>query len=154
MILEVDGYVRILEQIRGDTLRELENMPEPALNWVPLSQDTNSPYALVTHMCGAETHWIQNVVGDKNVNRDRDAEFATKGSNIATLREMLGRTSKATNITLGNLSLENLSETKDTGPGRGIIDLRWAILHVIEHLAMHLGHIQITKQLYNQEHPQ
>ncbi len=44
------------------------------------------------------------------------------------------------------LTAADLDEHRDAWDRSG--DARWAILHVIDHTALHLGHMQITYQLW------
>ena len=51
-----------------------------------------------------------------------------------------------TRLTLGDLEQERVSPRD----GR-MFSVAWALLHALEHTAIHLGHIQITRQLWEQQ---
>ena len=53
---------------------------------------------------------------------------------------------------LGKLSSAQLLEirTMPRRPESGSITVQWIILHLISHYATHLGHIQLTAQLWDQ----
>ena len=48
---------------------------------------------------------------------------------------------------LAALSAEDLDGAREVDGHN--VPVRWAILHVIDHTALHLGHMQITYQLWN-----
>ncbi|MCA9957006.1 MAG: DUF664 domain-containing protein, partial [Anaerolineales bacterium] len=51
-----------------------------------------------------------------------------------------------TRTILQNLTQEDLDGTRQARDRE--VPTRWAILHVIDHTALHLGHMQITAQLW------
>ena len=47
------------------------------------------------------------------------------------------------------LSGDDLDQTKTAKPGEPPVSLRYAVLHQIEHMGQHLGHLSLTAQLYS-----
>jgi uncharacterized damage-inducible protein DinB len=134
----------------------IADLPAEALNWRPLEGDeTNSLAVLATHIAGAEHFWIAEVVGGHPPTRDRDAEFATQASDASELVRLLEDTGAETREVFATLTEADPS----CPPGQGLdgtrqargrtISVRWCILHVIDHTALHLGHMQLTYQLWN-----
>ena len=99
-------------------------------------------------MAGTEVAWVHQFVGGVEIQRTRESEFAAKGSSVQELETLLDRTGETTRRVLRTLSSDDLAKFKAPSPGRETVSYRWAVLHTIEHLAQHLGHLSLTKQLY------
>ena len=148
MISELDNYLQRIEDLRGQARDLIADLPGEALNWRPIENEaTNSLAVLATHIAGAEHFWIAEVVGGRPPTRDRDAEFATQASDASQLVRLLEDTRAETRGVFATLTEADLDSTRQA-KGR-TIPVRWCILHVIDHTALHLGHIQLTYQLWN-----
>jgi uncharacterized damage-inducible protein DinB len=157
MFPELQYYISMIEDLRGQVVALVRDLPAEALNWRPIegSDDhaTNSLAVLATHVAGAERYWISEIIGGRERTRQRDAEFETRTSSASELVERLETTGRETAEVLAALTAENLDEDHDTKGRR--VSTRWAILHVIDHTALHLGHMQLTLQLWQggEAHP-
>jgi hypothetical protein len=148
MIPEIEECANILDGIKDEILDTIRGLDEAALNWTPLSTDmTNSVYSLVVHICGSESQMIHHLVGGLEINRDRDAEFIAKGKSATELEVLMKNASKTTREVLESLEPEKLTEERDSGLW-GVFTVRRAILRQINHQALHLGQVQLTKQMY------
>ena len=147
---ELEHYLQMIEDLRGQVGELLAGLPAEALNWRPIEGDddhaTNSLAVLAAHIAGAEHFWITQVVGGRPVTRDRDAEFAAQATNATELRRRLDETGSTTREVLSALREMDLDGTREV-KGR-TVSVRWCILHVIDHTALHLGHMQLTYQLW------
>jgi uncharacterized damage-inducible protein DinB len=150
MLPEVDAYLTDLGELRDQVKSLLEGLPQEALDWRPLEGEgelaTNSLTAMVVHLAGSETYWMKEVIGGKKIVRDRDAEFVAKGLSVAELRARLGEAGKVTKEILSGLTEKHLEEGRKWRDRP--VSMRWCILHAIEHYAQHLGHMQLTRQLW------
>ena len=150
MITELDNYLERLEDLRGQVSGLLADLPLEALNWRPIEGKddhvTNSLAVLAVHLAGAEHFWIAEVVGGWPETRDRDAEFATVATSATEIIQLLEKNALETREVFSTLSESDLNGTRQT-KGR-IVPVRWCILHVIDHTSLHLGHMQITYQLW------
>jgi hypothetical protein len=148
MIPEIEECANILDGIKDEILDTIRDLDEAALNWTPLSAEmTNSVYSLVVHICGSESQMIHHLVGGLQINRDRDAEFIAKGTSVAELEGLMKNASKTSREVLESLNAGQLTEVRDSGLW-GKFTVRRAILRQIHHQALHLGQVQLTKQLY------
>ena len=148
MISEIQECLRVLAEIKDEIKGIIKNLDQESLNWTPLSpEQTNSVYSLVVHLCGSERQMIHHTIGKLKIERDRDAEFRAKGESVNELETLMKDTSEASREILKSLTTEQLGELHDTGLW-GEITVRRAILRQIHHQALHLGQIQITRQLY------
>ncbi len=151
MVSELTNYLQRIEDLRGQVLNLIADLPAQALNWRPIEgkgdHATNSLAVLTAHIAGAEHFWIIEVVGGRPETRDRDAEFATVAADAAEVIRLLEKTAQETRevfSTLGDSDLNGECQAIDR-----IVPLRWCILHVIDHTALHLGHMQLTYQLWS-----
>ncbi len=157
MISELDNYLQRIEDLRGQVRDLITDLPAEALNWQPLEEDEaasshvgsgiNSLAVLAAHIAGAEHFWVAEVVGGRPPTRDRDAEFAAEAADAAELVRLLEDTGAETQEVFATLTKALLDGARQAR-GR-TIPVRWCILHVIDHTALHLGHIQLTYQLWN-----
>jgi uncharacterized damage-inducible protein DinB len=148
MLSELNNYLQHIEDLRCQVRDLIADLPAEALNWRPLEGDeTNSLAVLATHIAGAEHFWVAEVVGDRPPTRDRDAEFAAQASDAFELVRLLEDTGAETREVFATLGEAHLDGTRQAR-GR-TIPVRWCILHVIDHTALHLGHMQLTYQLWN-----
>jgi uncharacterized damage-inducible protein DinB len=147
---ELENYRRRIEDLRGQVTDLIAHLPAEALNWRPLpagqATTTNSLAVLAAHIAGAEHFWIGEVVGRMPATRDREAEFATQAQDAAELVRRLQATGAETRQVLARLEPSDL-DGKRKARGR-TIPVRWCILHIVDHTALHLGHMQLTYQLW------
>lgn len=150
MISELEGYLQVIEDLRGQVGELIVDLPSEALNWCPIEgsrmHSTNSLAVLATHVAGAEHFWIGEVVGGLPPTRERDAEFgavALEASQLVDLLQDTGVETREVFSALGATDLEDVRQVR----GREV-PVQWCILHVIDHSALHLGHMQLTLQLW------
>ena len=125
------------------------DLPAEALDWKPAS-DMNSITVLLTHTAGALRYWVGDVAGGKPAGRVRAEEFETRNVDAA---ELMGRLRAAVDFAgevLKELDPATLSETRTMGQKDETHTVGWALLHGLEHTGIHTGHIQITRQLWDQ----
>lgn len=150
MLGELDNYQGRIDDLRRQVSQLIVDLPAEALNWCPIEgvegHATNSLAALAAHIAGAERFWIAEIVGGRPPTRDRAAEFATRVSAAAELVRLLQETGAESAQILNALSEADLDGTREV-EGR-TVPVRWGLLHVIDHTALHLGHMQITYQLW------
>jgi uncharacterized damage-inducible protein DinB len=110
----------------------------------------NSIGILTAHVAGSTRFWIGDIVGGDPSGRNRDAEFETHQVDAETLAARLEAVLAHTRTILARLTLADL-ETKRFSPRHGEeYGVSWILLHVLEHTGIHVGHIQLTRQLWDQ----
>jgi hypothetical protein len=148
MISEMNECLMVFKEIKEEIKGLIKDLDKAGLNWTPLSPGaTNSIYSLVVHMCGSERQMIHHIIGGLQIERDREAEFRAEGESASELEDLLNRTSEASREILSPLIPGQLEETRDTGLW-GEVTVRRAVIRQIHHQALHLGQIQLNKQLY------
>ena len=144
---ETQTYIERLSDLRANVLKTLERMNARGLNWKPTPRETNSPYVLAAHLIGSERHWLHRMVGQREVHRDRAAEFRARGATLDALRAKFQATAGTSAEILARLSASEMDARRET-PNYGVVTVRWCIVHMIEHYSEHLGHIQLTRQMW------
>ena len=122
----------------------LDLMTDEDMWWRP-DDTTNALGNLVLHLAGSNCYYIGYAIGGREVERDRDAEFAARGN--PGRPEVLQQWNEAVRIgadVLNALDPSRLMETTDrTGKTTTIASL---LLHASHHTAAHMGQIVwITK---------
>lgn len=137
-----------LEKLHGEIIATLEGLPTEALDWVP-GPDINSLAVLAVHVAQAEHYWIGEVAGGDDAHRTRSDEFETRGLTAEQLIGQLDAAQAHNRSVLESLTLEDLAIARPHAK-RGQVRVSWALLHALEHTALHAGHMQITRQLWDQ----
>jgi len=138
--------VAMAEEMVKYILNAVEGLPRPALNWKP-EPDMNSIAVLVSHLTGADRFWIGDVVDQTPSGRDREAEFKVSNVGLDALKRQLNESLGDVRKAVEKLSLADLAEKRVTADGR-TVTVTWALLHAVEHSSLHLGHIEVTRQMW------
>lgn len=146
MLPEVQTYIERLSDRRAEILKAIEGLDNTALDWTPLPGEANSLAVLAVHSLGAERNWIHGVVGQKKIERDRDAEFRARAQDAATLQAMYAAAALTSEQILDDLKEQDLDAVRTTR--QRTVTVRWAILHILEHYSEHLAQMWLTRQLY------
>jgi uncharacterized damage-inducible protein DinB len=140
-------YINLLQERHNEILEALEGLPAEALDWTP-GPDMNSISVLVVHLASAERYWIGDVAAQDPKERDRDAEFRVRGVEINILKKhLMGNLEYARNA-LNDFTIEDLQTTRVSARDGRTFTVAWALLHALEHATLHLGQIQLTRQLW------
>ncbi|MCB0256030.1 MAG: DUF664 domain-containing protein [Anaerolineae bacterium] len=150
MNAERQHYLHMIEDLRGQVRDLIADLPAEVLNWRPLpasdAHETNSLAVLAAHVAGAEHFWIAEVIGGYPATRDRPAEFVMEVDGPSSLVRRLDEVGAETSIVFSRLTAADLDGTRQAHDRP--VTVRWGILHVIDHTSLHLGHMQITYQLW------
>ena len=108
--------------------------------WWRVNDASNSIGNLMLHLDGSTRMWILRVAGGRQIVRDRDAEFAARGPLAkAPLLARLRSTLAEVDEVLATLNEATLLERRPSTQGE--VTVLWAVLHGVEHFAMHTGQI-------------
>jgi uncharacterized damage-inducible protein DinB len=143
-------FLNRLDELHTNIEQSINDLPQEALDWKP-GATMNSISVLIVHLTGAERYWIGDVaVGDPS-SRDRAAEFRVSGISTQTLQQRLVISSAYAQRVIARLTLEDFEQDCVSPRDGRKFTVAWALLHALEHTAIHLGHIQITRQLWEQQ---
>jgi hypothetical protein len=122
------------------------------VNWRPY-EGGNSIWALAEHALGNARAWIIGIAAGNAIGRDRPGEFASSGDEISALTAKIDEIASDVLAALRGIAPARLDvrlvpaqELWGEGPPHEI-SVRDAIIQVIEHLSLHLGHIDVTRDL-------
>ena len=141
-----EAYFDVLETLHEECQAQISGMTQEELDWYP-DDGMNSIAILVAHIAGAERYWIGEVVMGEATDRDRDREFETIGVSEDELSCLLDSTLAYTRTAFEGLAADHLAEVRISPRDGREYTVAWSITHVVEHTALHLGQMQITKQL-------
>jgi uncharacterized damage-inducible protein DinB len=150
MISFYENYFENILELHNDIRDVLIEIPQHALDWTP-SPEMNSLNVLVVHICGAERYWIGDVIANDTSGRDREAEFKSKGSSAEELIQQLNENDKYLKNVLERLDLEELNKKRISPRNGREVSVGWALSHALKHTALHAGHIQIMRQLWEEQ---
>lgn len=151
MLPEIDQYLTRIEELHMQVADIIRSLSAESLNWRPIEgtgdMATNSLAVLVVHVAGAQHFWIGESVGKMPATRDRDAEFTYVADSPAGPLALLEQVGIETRQVLSALSATDLDGSRQVRDET--VPVRWSIIHIIDHAALHLGHMQLTYQLWN-----
>jgi hypothetical protein len=131
----------------------LDGLTSDQLNYHVPVDGGNTAYVLAAHTLGNARAWVLAIACGRDIGRDRPAEFQASAVDASALRDELARLEREMEQALASLSPAELErrlvppqELWGEGPPREIT-VRWALLQVIEHASLHLGHLQLTRDL-------
>jgi hypothetical protein len=105
----------------------------------------NSIAVLAVHIAGAEKYWVAECIVEEPSGRDRPGEFATEGLDIQDLSDVLDDALGYVRSSLDGLLDSELSEPRVHPRDGSQVTVAWALGHVLQHTALHLGHMQMTR---------
>ena len=152
----ITNYAQVMLTAQADRYRKvIEGLPEEALNWRPGDETTNAVAQLVRHVYEGLPMLLGVAVGDGTLPMDQNAMQARHLHSLrndpATQEELVGiiTAGMATaNDLLAKLDETDLSE-EITPMGRPRQRFFFVGL-TIDHAAEHLGHAELTKQMWEQ----
>ncbi len=156
MLRFFEDYLDRLAYIHSDYKKAIAGLSVEALDWVP-GTDMNSLCVLVVHTMGAQRFLVGDVASHISSNRVRSTEFEAKGLDEASLIKRLDDTFAFTREAVSKFTLDDLSAIRELPAGANkpatsmdTLTVGWALEHALSHSALHLGHAQITRQLWDQ----
>lgn len=153
MTPEVATYQNSILSRLERVVAALDGLTEAQLNWRPPVAGGNSAYVLAVHTLGNARAWVLGIACGEPLRRDRPAEFASRGASVEALRDELRDLSA--HIEKGVAALTPADLERRLVPPRELwgegepheISVREAFLHVTEHASLHLGHVELTRDL-------
>jgi len=145
---QVRPFVQSLETLHKDIFAAVEPLTDREVNWGH-PQLSNTIGILLRHVAGSERYWIIEIVGGREVPRDRDAEFGheplSKDRVVADLRAAYDEVRPV----IESLSAADLAREIEIPfrNERRSLPVGWALLHSLQHTSYHLGQIHLFKKM-------
>lgn len=147
---QIDRIMTMLELLAGDVLESLEDVPEDVLNKAIVIPEANSLFGLATHLKFAGQQLTLVAVDGRDIARNREAEFVSTGT-FAELKDGYDWWISEAHQLLDGMSDDELGRDLGSPPYRQGLNVESmtvgdVLIHAVDHTALHLGHIQVTKQ--------
>ena len=153
---EASHFAVVLERIARNALAQFGDLSDVDLNRPLELPECNTAFALATHLIGAAEYWVLQLAGGRDVQRDRLSEFRASGTGT----ELVARYEHwlvAMQQLLQTFPDERLNrpvsvpESHHSTFDEASMTVRDALLHAVEHGALHQGHLELTRQLLGYE---
>lgn len=142
---EIATIVAKLNEMWTEIRQTVQEVDSDTLTFKP-GQGFNSISTIITHVAGSQKWWIGEVLAGRDMQRDRDAEFRAVDDDPSVLIGRLDDSATLVREILETVTSEMLDQTRLY---RGEpVTVRWILTRVLTHTALHVGHIQITRQLW------
>ena len=127
----------------------LEEMGDELANQKPDFPGANSPYAILFHCVGVVNYWIGTLLGERDVLRDRPAEFFATGS-IHDIANLIKALKAQTRLDLERFDgacklLKQPERSYSPIAGQTEWTQGWVLMHAYEELAQHHGQLEISR---------
>jgi hypothetical protein len=142
------AVLALFRQVHEQLRDEVSGLDADAINWVPTA-GSNSIATIITHLVGSEAETLRSLAG-LPCERDRDAEFRVGESTLDQILELLEEADLLITVVKPQIGVERLElsfslPTLPTEEARS--GLTWLVGNY-GHAREHLGHVQLTRQLY------
>lgn len=158
---EIATYRRLFDDKYAELAELVEGLPAAALLWKPFEQSpwkgpSSSLGYIITHAISStvyllrQAEYVAGRIEWEAVDGDEGAEeFSQANQDPAYLQARVARTQEYVRQMLASLASSDLDQSRahPRNPQR-ILTVRFAIGHAIEHLSQHIGHGQLTRQLW------
>lgn len=126
-------------------LEVADRLGDGKVNDRPLGPQTSAVAALIVHCCGVSEFWIGHVALGRPSHRDRESE-SSRTASVAELHAMVDET--LTKVS-EDLAAIDAGKTQVHRTGRQFLEGGdesdgAIVLHVLEELYQHLGHVEIA----------
>ncbi len=149
----MEPFFETFDEMIGDLIERIDgifsDLPVEALDWTP-DPALNTVTVLVVHSMGALRYWVVQMLGGENVERDREAEFDAHDCSKSDLHDLLNETRAQVHAVLDRLSMADLDGEQYSPLHKDYFTGRFALAHALEHTALHVGHLEITRELWEQ----
>lgn len=158
---EITTYRRLFDEKFAEVAQLLDDLPPAALLWKPFD---SSPWQgaagslgwLLAHALSSTVYLLRRaewVLGRSEwsaVDGDEGAqEFGPANHDPAYMQDRARRVQAFVHACLDSLSADDLDAGRAHPQRTGVnLSVRYDTLHALEHLSQHIGHAQLTRQLW------
>jgi hypothetical protein len=144
--VSLDHFMWFVDNALDQMTGIVRSLGDGRANERPRLEGANSPFAILTHCLGVMEFWGGACVAERQVTRDRAAEFVATG----TVDEVLSRVSAArARLAEDVTGLHAMaapavvgSEPEPYNEAKGSV-----LLHILEELYQHLGQMELSRDL-------
>jgi hypothetical protein len=148
-----DPAIAAASEIAGGSLeamrRAIVDASPELLNWRPAGDDTNPIAVLAVHALTSTRWWLSVAITGVAPERDRPAEFRTTVSSAEELLSVVDPLVAECRMLLEFGGAFDPGASR-TDPRDGTtVTASWALIHAVEHLNEHVGHAELTRQVWD-----
>jgi hypothetical protein len=152
-----DALLDAARSTLDDSLRQLrtavEGLDAEGLNTAPAGADSNPIAVLVVHALASTRSWLAVATGAPPPPRDRPREFEIVVVDVPGFVASVDAGAGACRDLLAGIDTLDVARTgvAPWRPGAAAsepVTAAWALLHALDHLREHVGHAQLTRQLF------
>ncbi len=153
---EVGRWLSAMEDARRDTLKELDGVPDDALDWAP-NERTNTMGTLLYHIALVEDDWLFVDIFGQTEHREQRRDLLpfddrVEGDRLTpvtgmTMDEHLDRLAAVRSMLLERLRPMSVEEFHRPRPSEGYdVTPAWVLHHLLQHEAEHRAHIAWVRE--------
>ncbi|GAC1451995.1 MAG: hypothetical protein PVSMB4_12200 [Ktedonobacterales bacterium] len=146
---ERELYRYHFRRLTGWYIEALDAVPAEAYAWIPPVPGANALRAILSHAVSSAEWWVLSCVGQRPLERDRDAEFYAE-TDWPTVRARLQRWLADAEALLAAMDSADFAAVSRHPAGDRM--KRRCLTHTIEHLGLHLGHVELTIDWWKATH--
>jgi hypothetical protein len=144
---QIKPFYTLIEDLIERMDGVFSNLPEEALDWTP-NTGMNSMCILIVHTAGSLRYWVGEMIGGETCQRDRQSEFQVKDLSSGELHTVLYDALATAKSVLATLDITRFDEKVYSSVYNDYFTVAFALAHALEHTALHLGHMEITKEMW------
>lgn len=157
---ELNTYRRLIRQKDGEIQAILADLPAEALLWKPFEGEAwgnpcNTLGEIVAHAISSTVYlarrsdWVLGKIPWEEVDGDEGAEeFGPANHDVTHLQVRSQRMVETVNAILDTFDAQTLAASRPHPVVQRPVNVRYDIQHAIEHMSQHIGHAQLTRQLW------
>ncbi|MGD0748595.1 MAG: DUF664 domain-containing protein [Acidimicrobiales bacterium] len=145
--VSTEDYLWFVDRALSEMSGIVEGLGDELANRRPPFRGANSAYVILAHCLGVVEYWGGATVAERPVQRDHAAEYGASGDVAGLVRrteharrrlreDIVGLDARARPVSVRPDPEEPVPYTRTKGA---------ALVHILEELFQHLGHMQITR---------
>lgn len=131
--------------------REIRSFPDDDSLWQTPTGVTNSAGNLAMHLTGNLRHNVGATLGGTDYVRDREAEFGSRGLTREDVVRQVEETIGVVEHVLPQLTVDTLDADYPEAVGGQTLRTKEFLIHLVTHLAYHLGQIDYHRRVVTGE---
>ena len=146
----LDGERQALKTLHADMRFLIKGVPGAGLNWKP-GVNTNSLWSLVLHTLGTTLHLLSTAadIDPRWQDWKRQTELSATGEDPALLLTAINNMDDFLDKVFPVVEDEDAAAAERDWLGKQR-PVSWLMAHAVEHAGRHVGHMELTRQLWDQ----
>lgn len=163
MLIELQPLLEMLDTYFAEAQGLLKDLSREQLNWRPIQENTreemtSSLYGLALHIALVAINGAARAAGRSPVfypeAQQGNNGIECEGESAERALQLLMEARTLVHEVVETLTIEQLAEMRERRFGNWVGEpksVRWMMWHILEHTALHVGHMELTRQLVLRE---